>query len=38
MSSVLNRARTFLLTHARLLERRIFEARFEGAPPSLAAE
>ena len=33
MNEILVKARKFLLTHARLLERRLFEVRFEGASP-----
>ncbi|HQD19113.1 MAG TPA: hypothetical protein PK128_10550 [Bacillota bacterium] len=33
MSDVVSRAREFILTHARLLERRLFEVHFEGADP-----
>lgn len=35
MSEILVTARSFLLTHARLLERRLFEVLFEGAHPTL---
>lgn len=35
MSEMLVKARTFILTHARLLERRLFEVRYEGASPLL---
>ncbi|MFC4099044.1 hypothetical protein [Paenibacillus xanthanilyticus] len=34
MTYTLTHARTFLLTHARLLERRLFEVRFEGGQPA----
>ncbi|TYP74548.1 hypothetical protein [Paenibacillus methanolicus] len=34
MTHTLTNARTFLLTHARLLERRLFEVRFEGGQPA----
>lgn len=33
MNEKLVKARTFMLTHARLLERRLFEVHFEGASP-----
>ncbi|MEF3305707.1 hypothetical protein [Paenibacillus sp. GYB003] len=33
MSDILVKARSFMLTHARLLERRLFEVRFEGQSP-----
>lgn len=33
MESAIARAREFILTHARLLERRLFEVHFEGADP-----
>ena len=34
MSDVLSKAREFMLTHARLLERRLFDAAFEGGDPA----
>jgi hypothetical protein len=34
MSETLSRARDFILTHARLLERRLFEVAFAGADPA----
>lgn len=33
MNEILEKARKFILTHARLLERRLFEVHFEGASP-----
>ena len=38
MSNVLSNARRFILTHARLLERRLFEVRFADATPACVAE
>jgi hypothetical protein len=38
MSNILSRARDFMLTHARLLERRLFEVHFEGADPARVAQ
>ncbi|MCL6604725.1 MAG: hypothetical protein K6T94_17835 [Paenibacillus sp.] len=35
MNEMIVSARTFMLTHSRLLERRLFEVRFEDAPPKL---
>ncbi|GIO37408.1 hypothetical protein J41TS12_22690 [Paenibacillus antibioticophila] len=35
MTEILVTARSFLLTHARLLERRLFEVLYEGAHPAL---
>lgn len=35
MNEMMVTTRTFMLTHARLLERRLFEVRFEGASPLL---
>jgi hypothetical protein len=37
MSDTLSRAQTFMLTHARLLERRLFEVQFAGAEPATVA-
>lgn len=34
MDEILSRARAFMLTHARLLERRLFEVAFSGADPA----
>lgn len=33
MNDIFTKARKFMLTHARLLERRLFEVHFENAPP-----
>jgi hypothetical protein len=38
MSDTLSRAREFMLTHARLLERRLFEVEFAGADPASVAQ
>jgi hypothetical protein len=38
MRNVLDGARRFLLANARLLERRLFEVRFGGAPSALAGQ
>lgn len=38
MNEQFSRAHQFMLTNARLLERRIFEARFLGAPASCVGE
>ena len=38
MSDTLSRARDFMLTHARLLERRLFEVQFAGADPASVAQ
>ncbi|HUT20600.1 MAG TPA: hypothetical protein VM366_15700, partial [Anaerolineae bacterium] len=38
MSDTLSRARDFMLTHARLLERRLFEVQFAGAYPASVAQ
>jgi hypothetical protein len=37
MNAILSNARTFILTHARLLERRLFEVRFANASPASVA-
>jgi hypothetical protein len=38
VSDTLSRARDFILTHARLLERRLFEVRFAGADPGVVGQ
>jgi len=38
MSDVFSHARSFVLTHARLLERRLFEVHFANASPAAAAQ
>lgn len=38
MDNPFGRARNFMYTHARLLERLLFAVRFEGAPPSVVGK